>query len=89
MLDRVIQGTATSPQPWIQNNSLPPGAPLPARLGVRLQGEEMLFYINDQYQFTVRDPSLQSGAIGVFARSLGENAVTVNFSKLVVRHTIQ
>ena len=88
-LDRVIQGTATSPQSWIQNNSLPPGAPLPARLGVRLQGEEMVFYINDQYQFTVRDPSLQSGAIGVFARSLGEKAVTVNFSELIVRHTIQ
>jgi hypothetical protein len=88
-LDRVIQDTATSPQPWIQNNSLPPGAPLPARMGVRLQGEEMLFYINDQYQFTVHDPSLQSGNIGVFARSLGDNAVTVNFSELVVRNTIQ
>jgi hypothetical protein len=88
-LDKVIQGTATSPQPWIQNNSLPPGAPLPARLGVRLQGGEMLFYINEQYQFSVTDPALQVGNIGIFARSLGENAVTVNFSDLVVRQVIQ
>ena len=88
-LDRVIQGNATSPQPWIQNNAHPPGAPLPARMGVRLQGAEMHFFINDQYQFTVNDPSLLSGNIGVFARSRNENAVTVNFSELVVRDVIQ
>jgi hypothetical protein len=88
-LDKVVHGTATSPQPWLQNNSLPPGAPLPARLGVRLQGEEMLFFVNDQYQFTVKDPAIQIGNIGVFARSLGENAVTVNFSELIVRQVIQ
>jgi len=88
-LDKVIEGTATSPQPWIQNNSLPPGAALPASMGVHLLGDEMHFYINNQYQFTVNDPSLQIGNIGVFARSQGENAVTVNFSDLVVRNTIQ
>jgi hypothetical protein len=88
-LDKVIQGTATSPQPWIQNNSLPPGAPSHARLAVHLHGEEMKFFINDQYQFTVNDPSLQIGSIGVFARSQGENAVTVNFSELVVRQVFE
>ena len=87
-LDRVIQGTASSPQPWIQNNSLPPGAPLPARLGVRLMGKEMDFFINDQFQFSVSDPTIQSGNIGIFARSMGENAVTVNFSELVVRQVL-
>jgi hypothetical protein len=49
----------------------------------------MLFYINEQYQFSVTDPALQVGNIGIFARSLGENAVTVNFSDLVVRQVIQ
>ena len=88
-LDRVIQGTATSPQPWIQNNSIPPGAPIPSRLSVLLHGEEMRFFINDQFQFIVTDPALQIGNIGVFARSLGDNAVTVNFSNLVVREIIQ
>jgi len=88
-LDRVIQGTATSPQPWIQNNSIPPGAPIPSRLGVRLHGDEMRFFINDQHQFTVIDPALQIGNLGVFARSLGETAVTVNFSNLIVRQILQ
>ena len=87
-LDRIIQGMASSPQPWIQNNSMPPGAPLPARLGVRLQGKEMDFFINGQYQFSVNDPTIPSGNIGVFARSMGENAVTVNFSDLVVRQVL-
>jgi hypothetical protein len=88
-LDKVLNGTASSPQPWMQNTSLPPGAPLPARLGVRLQGDEMNFYINDQHQFTVTDPALKIGNIGLFARSRGENAVTVNFSELIVRDVIQ
>ena len=87
-LDRIIQGTATSPQPWIQNNSIPPGAPIPSRLGVWLQNDEMRFFINDQYQFTVIDPALQNGILGVFARSMGETAVTVNFSNLEVRQIV-
>jgi len=88
-LDRIIGGIATSPQPWMQNNSVPPGALIPSRLGVWLRGKEMRFYINDQHQFTVTDPTLQVGNLGVFARSLGENAVTVNFSNLVVREISQ
>lgn len=88
-LDKIINGTATSPQPWIQNSSLPPGAPLPARLGVRLQGDEMSFYVNDTHQFTINDPALKIGNIGLFARSVGENAVTVNFSDLIVREVTQ
>lgn len=84
-LDRIVQGAATSPQPWTNSGSVPPGAPITSRLGVWALGNEMRFFINDQYQFTVTDPLLQSGNLGVFARSMGETAVTVNFSDLVVR----
>jgi hypothetical protein len=84
-LDRIVQGTATSPQPWTNSGSVPPGAPITSRLGVWVHGNEMRFFINDQYQFTVTDPLLQSGNLGVFARSMGETAVTVNFSDLIVR----
>jgi len=84
-LDRIVQGAATSPQPWTKSGSVPPGAPITSRLGVWARGNEMRFFINDQYQFTVTDPLLQSGNLGVFARSMGETAVTVNFSDLVVR----
>jgi hypothetical protein len=48
----------------------------------------MRFFVNDEYQFTINDPMLPSGSVGVFARSRGENAVTVNFSELVIREIV-
>ena len=88
-LDRIVQGTASSPQPWTSSGAVPPGAPITARLGVWVLGDEMRFFVNDQYQFTVNDPLLTSGNLGLFARSAGETAVTVNFSDLVVRQINQ
>ena len=44
----------------------------------------MDFFVNGQYQFTIHDPVLTSGGVGVFARSTNNMAVTVNFSDLVV-----
>lgn len=83
-LDKYYNGTASSPQPLIYSSEVPPGAPSMSRLGVWANGIELHFYINDAYQFSVRDPSISSGTLGVFARSSGEGAVTVNFSNLVV-----
>lgn len=83
-LDRVVSGQASSPQPWVLSGSVPPGAPSMVRLGVWAYGEEMRFFVNDEYQFTVRDPLLLSGGVGVFARSAGDMAVTINFSNLEV-----
>jgi hypothetical protein len=54
-------------------------------LGVRAQGSEMRFFVNGQHQFTVVDPMLSNGRLGIFARSTGANAVTINFSDLVIR----
>jgi len=70
------------------SGAVPPGAPSSSRLGVWAEGKEMRFYINNEFQFSVSDPSLVSGTIGVFIRSAGENAVTVSFSDLVVREII-
>ncbi len=83
-LDRVVGGTASSPQPWMVTTSVPSAAPSTSRLGVWVVGKEMRFFVNDQHQFTITDRALPSGAMGVFVRSGGENAVTVNFSDLVV-----
>jgi hypothetical protein len=84
-LDRLVAGQASSPQPWMQSGTVPPGAPSISRLAAWIYGKEMRFFVNDTYQFTVKDPLLASGNIGVFARSAGENAVTVSFSELLVR----
>ena len=84
-LDKYFKGKASSPQSWTLSGAVPPGAPSSSRLAVQAQGKEMRFYINDELQFTVQDPSLATGMIGVFVRSAGENAVTISFSNLVVR----
>ncbi|HEX9091692.1 MAG TPA: hypothetical protein VF831_09400 [Anaerolineales bacterium] len=87
-LDRVSGGTASSPQPWLLSGAVPPGAPSTSRLGVSAIGDEMRFFVNGQYQFTIHDPLLASGGVGVFARSTNKKAVTVNFSNLVVSEVI-
>ncbi len=86
-LDRVYHGQASSPQPWILGSRIPVGSPSTSRLAVWAVGSEMRFFINNEYQFTVRDPLLTSGGLGVFARSAGDTAETINFSNLVVRVT--
>lgn len=83
-LDRVVGGTAGSPQPWLVSASVPRGAPSNSRLGVWAVGRELRFFINGAFQFSVSDSYHGSGILGVFARSAGENAVTVSFSDLKV-----
>jgi hypothetical protein len=83
-LDRLYGGQASSPQPWLMSGAVPPGAPSTSRLGVWAVGSEMRFFVNGGYQFSVNEPVLSSGGVGVFVRSTSDNAVTVNFSDLVV-----
>ena len=83
-LDKFFQGKASSPQAPDYSGAVPPGAPSSSRLGIWASGKEMRFYVNGEYQFTVRDPSLPSGGLGTFIRSNGGNAVTVSFSYLEV-----
>jgi hypothetical protein len=83
-LDKYFKGRASSPQPKMFSGTVPRGAPGFSRLAVWVYGKEMDFYINNEYQFSVRDPSILSGSLGVFAHSAGENAMSVSFSELVV-----
>jgi len=83
-MDRVVSGKASSPQPWTMSGAYPPGAPSLSRIGVWASGSEMRFFINGIHQFTVKDPYLNSGNLGVFARSTGNHSLTVSFSDLVV-----
>jgi hypothetical protein len=84
-LDRVIGQDASSPQPWVLSGAIPPGAPSVSNLAVWAAGSEIRFFVNDEYLFTIHDPVLPTGLLGVFARSASDMAVTVNFSDLVVR----
>lgn len=55
----------------------PPGE---VRIGIWAVGEEMRLFLNDRYQFSVRDPKFPIGAFGVFVRSNGDEPVSVTFS---------
>lgn len=72
----------------VASADVPLGVPGEARLGVWVGGSEMRFFLNGHYQFSVTDPTLKSGAVGVFARSVGTTPVTVTFSDLEVSSVI-
>jgi hypothetical protein len=84
-LDRILNGQASSPQPWVPGALIPIGAPSAARLAVWASGKTMRFFVNDAFQFEVNDPTISSGQIGVFARAAGDSAVTVSFRDLIIR----
>ena len=79
-----IRNSQTLPlQDWTPTGIIP-GAPVTNRLEIWANGNEMRFFVNDVYIFSVKDPVFTNGQIGLFARSAGETALTVNYSKLVV-----
>ncbi len=83
-LDKITSGEASSPQPWTLSGAFAPGAPNEVRLGVHAQGKALSFYINDIFQFSVNEPGLLSGLVGVFARSASNSPVSISFSDLAV-----
>lgn len=83
-MDRVLSGNASSPQPWLVSGSVPVGGPSMIRLGVWAVGSEFRFFVNDDFQFSVKDGQISSGTIGFFARSYTDEAFTVNFRGLKV-----
>jgi hypothetical protein len=83
--ERLTGGTASTLLPWAYSGAVPPGAPSVSRLAVWAKDRELRFFVNGEYQFTIDDPYHPEGGLGLFARSAGENAVTVSFSELVVR----
>jgi len=83
-LERVRSGQPYPVQDWLPSGDAPPGAPGEVKIGVWAVGSEMRFFLNDRYQFTVRDPLFWQGMLGVFVQSAGADPLTVSFSELVV-----
>jgi len=81
-LDKYYKEVASSPQPWTLSGAVPPGAPSTSSIGVQAQGKTLQFFVNNQFQFSVQDPSLTGGSLGFFVRSANDTAVTVSFSDL-------
>lgn len=83
-VDRIYNGQASSPQPPLSLAAIPAGAPSNVRLGINAKGQVLEFFVNGELLFTVRDSLFYSGGIGLFAHAGGADAVTVNFTDLVI-----
>jgi len=83
-VDRLLDGSASSPHPPTVSGAVPPGAPSSSRIAVWALGPDILFYVNGEYLFSVRDTVLFGGGLGLYVRASGEDAMTVNFSNLTI-----
>ncbi len=83
-LERRLSGSISPLLEWQSSGDAPSAAPADVILGVWAVGSEMRFFLNDHYQFTVRDPVLHTGTVGFFAYASGTTPITASFSDLTV-----
>ncbi len=81
-LERVKNGYVAILQDWTLSGQVPPGSPLVLRIGFFAVRGDLRVFVNDIFQFSAADTVFTTGTVGVFARSSGANALTVNFSDL-------
>ena len=83
--ERILNSSRLVLQQPLPSGDVPPGAPGSVRIGVWAVGKEMRLFLNGRFQFSISDPSLPIGTLGVFVRSAGETPAIVSFSDLVIR----
>jgi len=83
-MERLVHSELVVMQDWTLSGQIPPGGLLPVRLGVWALGRELRIFVNDTYQFSVRDPVWTEGQLGVLVRAAGDPPLTVSFSNLAV-----
>lgn len=74
--------------PWTRSASVPVGAPSISTVAVLAVGDQIYIFINGVQQISVEDRQLSVGSFGVYARSVGDTAVTISFSDLIVREVL-
>ncbi len=87
-LDRYIQNRAAMIYPKSYSGAVPPGAPSRSQIALWVSTNQIIAFINQQYQFTITDTAIPGGSIGLFARTGSHDAMTVNFSDLKVFEVI-
>jgi hypothetical protein len=86
-LERLNNGGVSVIQDWFQAIGLMPGPTGSRRLGIWAVGSDLRLYVDGVFQFSRRDPNFPSGGIGLYARSMKDNIVTINFSNLTIWQT--
>lgn len=88
-LDRHLDGVVTVSHSLTRYGAIPVGGPISSTIGIQTIGKTASFFVNGSYLFTIQDPSITSGGVGVFAHAASQNALTVNFSNLKIYEAIQ
>lgn len=88
-VDRIYKRTASAFAPWETFGIIPTIAPSTTKLGVWANGQELRFFVDGQYLFSVRDTILYQGTIGLYVRSGDGSPVSINFSQLDVYEIYQ
>jgi hypothetical protein len=83
-LERLLSGSNSPLLDWQPSGDAPIAAPAQVKLGIWAAGGEMRVFLNDHYQFVVRDRVLHTGTLGFFAYVNGATPITVSFSDLSV-----
>jgi hypothetical protein len=83
--ERIAKNERLVLQQPFHTGDAPRGAPATVRFGVWAFKNELRFFLNDNYQFSVSDANLPSGTIGFFVRSAGVTPIIVSFSDLEIR----
>jgi len=83
-LERLKAGVGQVLLDWTLSAQALPNSTGTYKLGVWMVRQTLKLYLNELLQFSVVDDSLASGGLGLFARSMGENPVTIGFSNLEV-----
>lgn len=81
-LERARGGQVLPLNEWQTSGDVPLGAPGEVKLGVWAREAEMRFFLNDRFQFAVRDILFRSGQVGLFVLSESGASLVVAFSEL-------
>jgi hypothetical protein len=87
-LERFEEGNVSTLLPWTRNASIPAGAPSMTRIAVLAVEDEIQLYINGEILFSIEGQQRRFGSFGVYARTVGDTALTVSFSDLMVREVL-
>ncbi len=85
---RVVNDRAIQIADWLPHPLLAQSFPATRQLGVRIQGRQLQFFVNDFLLLTVEDAVITRGTVGVFVRGIGGEPALVSFSELEVYELI-
>ena len=87
-LERVVGGQPFVIRDWAPSPDAPLGAPGEVTVGVSTAGQDLEFFLDDRFQFSIQDSIFTQGGLGFYLKSSSDSPVTVSLSNLQAFQTI-